>query len=163
MASYASGNDSYVLFKLAGATYALRSDDIQQLEMVGEPTPVPNASPFVEGVVSVRGQVIPAVNLRARFGFPRAPHDMRSRLVVIRARGRTVGLIVDSASEFALIPGDAIQPPPDEVTGLSGRYLRGLAHRGDQLILVLDAGELLTPEINPTPALTDGTLASAHV
>src|SRR5687767_6193273 len=152
MASHATGTDSYVLFQLAGATYALRSDDIQQLEMVGETTPVPNAPSFVEGVVSVRGQVIPAVSLRARFGFPKAPHDMRSRLVVIRARGRTVGLVVDSASEFATIPADSIQPPPEEVTGLSGRYLRGLAHRGDRLILVLDAGELLTPETTPIPA-----------
>jgi purine-binding chemotaxis protein CheW len=163
MTSQASGSDTYVLFELAGATYAFRSDEVQQLEMVGEPTAVPNAPPYVDGVVSVRGQVIPALNLRARFGFPRAPHDLRSRLVVLRARGRTVGLIVDSAREFAVIPADAIQPPPDGVTGLSGRYLRGLAHRGDRLVLVLDAGELLTPDITPAPAPADATLGRASV
>ena len=149
MAIHASGSDAYVLFELAGATYALRSDDIQQLEMVSEPTPVPNAPPFVEGVISVRGQVIPAVSLRARFGFPKAPHDMRSRLLVVRTQGRTVGLIVDSAREFAAIPADSIQPPPEGVTGLSGQYLRGLAQRGDRLVLVLDAAALLDQEAHP--------------
>src|SRR5689334_8439241 len=99
----ASGADSYVLCELAGTTYALRSDDIEQLEMVGHLTPVPNAPAFVDGVTSVRGRVIPAVNLRARFGFDRVPHDLRSRLVVVRAGGRAVGLIVDNAREFAAI------------------------------------------------------------
>ena len=60
------------------STRLVRSDDVVQLEMVAEPTPVPNAPPFVDGVVSVRGQVIPAVSLRARFGFARAAHDLRS-------------------------------------------------------------------------------------
>ena len=148
MAAKASGTDSYVLFELAGATYALRSDDIQQLEMVGAPTPVPNAPAYVEGVVSVRGQMIPAVNLRVRFGFERSEHDVRSRLLVVRAQGRTVGLIVDSAREFASIPPDAILPLPDGLTELSGRYLRGIAHRGDRLVLIVDIRELL--DINMT-------------
>lgn len=148
-ATHASGTDSYVLFELAGATYALLSDDIQQLEMVGQPTPVPNAPSYVEGVVAVRGQVIPAVNLRARFGFPATPHDVRSRLLVIRAQGRTVGLIVDSAREFASITPDEVLPLPEGLTGLSGRYLRGIAHRGDRLMLVVDIRELLEIDANP--------------
>jgi purine-binding chemotaxis protein CheW len=155
MASHASGSDSYVLFELAGATYALRSDDVVQLEMVGTPTPVPNAPAFVEGVVSVRGQVIPAVSLRARFGFARAEHDLRSRLIVVRSQGRTVGLVVDSAREFASIPPDAIRPLPEGVGGLSGHYLRGVAQRGERLMLVVDVPELLALDVvpaDPVPA-----------
>jgi len=147
MVTHVSGSDSYVLFELAGATYALRSDDIQQLEMPGAPTPVPNAPPFVDGVVSVRGQVIPAVNLRARFGFPRVEPDVRSRLVVIRGGGRTVGLLVDGAREFADIPPDAVKPLPEGIGGLSGRYLRGIAHRGDRLLLVVDVQQLLAIDV----------------
>ena len=139
----ATGTDSYVLCEVAGATYAVRSDDILQLEMVGEPTPVPNAPAHVDGVVSVRGQVIPAVSLRARFGFPRAPHDLRSRLVVVRARGRTVGFVVDSAREFASVPPESIRPVPEGIGGMSGRYLRGIAQRGERLLLVVDVAELL--------------------
>lgn len=139
----ASGADSYVLCELAGATYALRSDDIEQLEMVGQLTAVPNAPSFVDGVTSVRGRVIPAVSLRARFGFDRAPHDLRSRLIVVRSGGRSVGLIVDSAREFAGIPVEKIQPPPEGLADMSSRYLRGMAHLGDRLVLILDVAELL--------------------
>ena len=137
------GGEPHILFELAGAIYALRSRDIQQLEMVGAITPVPNAPPAVAGVVSVRGQAIPALDLRARFGFPAAERGLRSRLIVARNEGRTVGLIVDSAREFAAIPADAIQPPPEAVAGLSGHYLEGIAHLDDRLILVLDIAELL--------------------
>ena len=143
MVVMASGNDSYVLCELAGTTYALRSDDIEQLEMVGRFTPVPNAPAFVDGVTSVRGRVIPAISLRARFGFERAEYDLRSRLVVVRAFGRSVGLIVDNAREFVSIPSNAIQPPPEGLSDVSGRYLRGMAHLGERLILILDVPELL--------------------
>jgi purine-binding chemotaxis protein CheW len=139
----ASGSDSYVLCELAGTTYALRSDDIEQLEMVGQLTPVPNSPSFVDGLTSVRGRVIPVVSLRARFGFERTSVDLRTRLVIIRSGGRSVGLIVDSAREFAAIPEGAIQAPPDGLSEMTSRYLRGMAHIGERLVLVLDVVELL--------------------
>jgi purine-binding chemotaxis protein CheW len=165
MTTLASGNDSYVLFELAGATYALRSDDIQQLEMVSEPTPVPNAPPWVDGVVSVRGQVIPAVSLRARFGFPRVAHDVRTRLVIVRSGGRTVGFIVDGAREFARIPPDSIGPLPEGVGGMSGRYLRGIAQKNERLMLVVDVAELLADEAAPAAAVppAEGSASSDSV
>jgi purine-binding chemotaxis protein CheW len=153
----ASGADSYVLCELAGTTYAVRSDDIEQLEMIGQLTPVPNAPPFVEGVTSVRGRVIPAVNLRARFGFDRQVHDLRSRLIVVRLESRSVGLIVDNAREFAAIPEKDIQPPPEGLVDLRTRYLRGIAHLGERVVLVLDVNELLrVTEV--APALSSETL-----
>lgn len=147
----ASGSDSYVLCELAGTTYALRSDDIEQLDMVGQLTPVPNSPSFVDGLTSVRGRVIPAVSLRARFGFDRAAHDLRTRLVIVRSAGRSVGLIVDSAREFATIPEAAVQPPPEGLSEMTSRYLRGMAHLGDRLVLLLDVVELLqmTDVANP--------------
>jgi purine-binding chemotaxis protein CheW len=160
MTTTPSEAESYVLFELAGATYALPSRHIQQLEMVGAPTPVPNAPPFVDGVVSVRGQVIPAVSLRARFGFPRVPHDIRSRLVIVRAHGRTVGLIVDSAREFANVTPDAIKPLPEGIGGMSGRYLRGIAQHGERLLLMVDVIELLDTEDQPTDEVVAQAAAS---
>jgi chemotaxis signal transduction protein len=142
MSLSATGSDSYVLCEVAGATYAVRSDDIEQLEMVGHTTPVPNSPSYVDGVTSVRGRVVPVVSLRARFGFERVPPDLRSRLIVIRSQGRSVGYVVDSAREFAAIPSDAIQPPPEGLADLSTQYLHGVAQQGDRLIFVLDVPEL---------------------
>jgi purine-binding chemotaxis protein CheW len=150
--------EPFILFELAGATYAVRSGEVQQLEMVGDITPVPNAPRFVDGVVSVRGQVVPVVNLRARFGFARAPFDLRSRLLVVRRDGRTVAFAVDSAREFARISASAVQPPPEGISGLNGRYLEGLAHLGERLVLILDMTDLFSPDgaevIPPSPADT---------
>jgi purine-binding chemotaxis protein CheW len=139
----------FILFELAGATYALPSDDIQQLDMVGAITPVPNAPSFVDGVVAVRGQVVPVVNLRTRFGFARAPLGVRSRILVVRSGGRTVGVLVDAAREFALIPGSAIRPPPEGISTINGRYLQGMAQLGERLVLVLQVADLFDPDADP--------------
>jgi len=134
---------SFILFELAGTTYAVASRVVQQMEMVERITPVPNAPPYVDGVVFTRGQVVPAVNLRARFGFQRVPYDLKTRLVVLAAEGRTVGVIVDSAREFITLPKASIQPPPEAVTGLSGKYLDGIATVDGRMLLVLDVREIL--------------------
>jgi purine-binding chemotaxis protein CheW len=143
MSHAAGGSTPYILFELSGTTYAVPAGLVQQMEMVERITPVPNAPPFVDGVVFARGQVVPALNLRVRFGFERIPYDLRTRLVVLADDGRTVGLIVDSAREFLSIPAASIQPPPEAVSGLSGKYLAGIANVGDRLILILEVGEIL--------------------
>lgn len=137
-------SESYILFELAGTTYALKSQEVKHMELIEQVTPVPNAAPFVEGVVFSRGQVIPAINLRVRFGFPRQQHTARSRLIVIDTGQRSVGLIVDSAREFRNLPAESIQPPNESIAGLSGKYLRGIAIVGERLILLLDIKEVLT-------------------
>jgi purine-binding chemotaxis protein CheW len=135
--------EPFVLFELAGTTYGVRSRFVQQMEMIEHITPVPNAPAAVEGVVLARGQVIPALNLRVRFGFERIPFDLRSRLMVVNHGERTLGLIVDTAREFLRIPGEAIEPPPEAITGLSGRYLEGIATVKGRMILVLNLAEVI--------------------
>ena len=138
--------EPFILFELAGTTYGVRSRFVQQIEMMDDVASVPNAHPAVEGVALVRGQVIPAMNLRTRFGFERIQRDLRSRLVVINTGSRVVGLIVDTAREFIKIPADAIEPPPDALTGLSGRYLEGIASIGERMILILNLDAVLDLE-----------------
>jgi purine-binding chemotaxis protein CheW len=87
--------------------------------------------------------VVPAVNLRVRFGFERAPYDVRSRLLIVQSGGRSVGLVVDEAREFAHIPASAVQPPQESMTELSGQYIEGLASLAGRLIVVLNLGRLL--------------------
>jgi purine-binding chemotaxis protein CheW len=138
--------ETYILFEVAGTTYGVNSRDVQQMEMIEHITALPNAPKFVEGVVFTRGLVIPAINLRARFGFERVPHTPRSRLIVTKHNQRMVGLIVDSAREFMSIAAEAMQPPPDSMADLSGKYLKGIVTVGDRIVLVIDLEEVLSAE-----------------
>jgi purine-binding chemotaxis protein CheW len=146
--------ETFILFELAGTTYGVRSRDVQHIEMVEHLTPVPNAAHSVEGVVFSRGEVIPALNLRARFGFEKIPHDLRTRLVVVQAEGRSVGLVADSAREFIRIAAEAIQPPHETITGLSGKYLEGIATLDGRIVLILNLEEVINIAelISPAPA-----------
>lgn len=164
LAAPANGGDAYVLCDVAGTAYAVDTREVEQLEMVGTLTGVPNAPAYVDGVTSSRGKVIPVVNLRARFGFPRAPGDTRARIIVTRVHGRVVGLLVDSAREFARIPPDAVQRAPDALDA-AAPYLRGVAHLGERLVLVLDIPALLgttaTPALPVSAPSASGTLPAA--
>ncbi|MDY3559970.1 chemotaxis protein CheW [Gemmata sp. JC673] len=135
--------EPYVLFELAGTAYAIPSAAVQRMEMVEQVTPVPNAPAFVDGVVFSRGQVVPAMSLRGRFGFPRRGYDAATRLIVVAHGDRTVGLIVDSAREFVTIPADAVRPPPEGMAGTSGNYLGGIATVGGRVVLILSVAEVL--------------------
>jgi purine-binding chemotaxis protein CheW len=134
---------SYILFGVAGTSYAIRSDQVLHMEMVEHVTPVPNAPPYVEGVVFSRGQVVPVINLRARFGFDRAGLDLRTRLLVVQDEGRRLGLLADDAREFISIADAAIQPPNEAIGGLSGNYVEGIATLGERIVLILSVRDVV--------------------
>jgi chemotaxis signal transduction protein len=134
---------SYIVFGVAGTAYAVPSHQVQHMEMVEEITPVPNAPPFVEGVVFSRGQVVPVINLRARFGFDRTAINQRARLLVIQHGTRIVGLLVDEAREFLTIAEGAIHPPNEAIGNLSGSYLDGVATLGQRIVLILNIREVV--------------------
>jgi len=150
-AEAAAGARTYIVFSVAGTTYALPSAEVRHMEMVEDVTRVPNAPEFVDGVVFSRGEVVPVVNLRARFGFERAAHDLRSRLIVVQAEARQVALLVDGAREFVSIPDAVVQPPHEAIAGMSGRYVQGIASVGGRLILILGLDRILN-FADPLPA-----------
>ena len=134
---------TYVLFGVAGTSYAIRSQQVLHMEMIDSVTAVPNAPGFVQGVVFSRGQVVPVINLRSRFGFERVPLDVRSRLLVVQHDGRSLGLLADEAREFIAIAESSIQPPNEAIGGLSGNYIEGVATLGDRIVLILNIREVV--------------------
>jgi len=134
---------TYILFGVAGTTYAVPSPQVQHIEMVEQITPVPNAAHAVEGVVFSRGQVVPVINLRARFGFDRAAINQRSRLLVVQHGTRNIGLLADEAKEFVTIADASIHPPGEAIGNLSGSYLNGVATLGERVVLILDVREVV--------------------
>ncbi len=135
--------EPFILFQVAGTTYGVRSAFVQQVEMVENITPVPNTLPFVEGIVFLRGQVVPVINLRERFGLEKIPYDVQTRLIVINLEGRVVGMTADLAREFVQVDENEIKLPPDSLTGPSVAYLEGIVSLQERLVLVVNLARLL--------------------
>jgi len=136
-------SNHFILFTVAGTTYALPSQQIAHVDMIEQVTRVPNAAPYVDGVVFSRGQIVPAINMRARFGFERVAFDLRARFLVATPGGRSVGLLVDTCREFLTIDPSAIHAPADALSGVSAQYIAGIATIGDRMIVILNLEQLL--------------------
>jgi purine-binding chemotaxis protein CheW len=147
-----TSGESYILFSVADTTYAVRSEEVRHLEMIDQITAEPNASRDVEGVVFSRGQIVPVINLRTRFGFERIEHDLGTRLLVVQVRDRWVGLLVDRAREFVRIPASAIQAPGHAMA--DAKYLEGVATIGERLVLLVRVEMLLEGSVLERPAAT---------
>lgn len=138
--------EPYIVFKVAGSSYGVRSTQVQQVGMIENVTFVPNAPAFIEGIVYLRGQVVPVISLRRRFGLEKIPYDLQSRLVVTSLENRVVGLAVDSAREFITLTEAQIQPLPENLAALPIEYLEGVVSLNGRLILLIDLAQLLKYE-----------------
>ncbi len=147
-----TASTTYILFELEGSTYGLRSEDVQHIEMLEHVTPVPNTAPAVDGVVFSRGRVVPALNLRVRFGLPRTAPTPRTRLIFLKVQQRIVALVVDAAREFRAIPAEAIRPVAEALHGIEGNYVRGVATLKDRIVFLLDVAAVLRVEETLVPA-----------
>jgi purine-binding chemotaxis protein CheW len=138
-----SNHSSFVLFELAGNTFGVRSQAVQSVEMVDHITVIPNSVPFLEGLTFTRGKVVPTINLRIRFGLPRIPVDLRARMLVVRSRDRTAGMLVDSAREFLSITSAVMRPAEEAIAGVGARYLEGIATLANRSVLILNVEEII--------------------
>ena len=130
----------HILFTLEETTYALSVDQVRQVEMVERVTPVPTSPSYVLGVTSLRGQVLPVIDLRRRLGLPERPPDHHCRLLVVEWKNRVVALVADSATEFRDIDPATIMNAPEDV---EGDLVNQLVHVGERTILLLDLDKVL--------------------
>ncbi len=136
----------FLVFRLGDDEYALPIENVDEVAAVPETIArVPKTPNFLEGVISLRGEVVPVVDQRRRFEMPKSETREGRRLVVVRTERHRAGLIVDSVSEVLSVPQAAIKPAPD-LTGEINRLVSGVAHRArdGRLVLLLEPGELLT-------------------
>ncbi|MFN3396063.1 MAG: chemotaxis protein CheW [Thermodesulfovibrionales bacterium] len=135
-----------VTFKLGDEEYGIDILKVQEINRMTDITSMPKAPFSVEGVINLRGKVIPVVNLRKRFGLNLKEIDLQSRIIVVDI-GSTVGLIVDSVSEVLRISSDTIEPPPLITGGIGSEYILGIGKLEDRLIILLDIDKLLSEGI----------------
>jgi len=143
--------EPWVVFTLAGESFALPVSHVREILRVGTVTRVPHAPRPVRGVTDIRGHVLPVVDLRLRIGLPEGPVEERSRILVLDSFGRLIGLLVDSVEQIRRIPRSGIAPPPPDILTDSSYYLLGVHHlEGDQKFLILlDVDQILLVRESP--------------
>lgn len=132
-----------VSFKLGAEEFAIDILLVQEINRIVDITMVPKAPAFVEGVINLRGKIVPILDLRKRFGFPKADTTDQSRIIVVDVQGRVLGLVVDSVSEVLRIPAHILDPPPSLMAGVSASYIKGVGKIQDRLLILLDLGKVL--------------------
>lgn len=135
--------EQLVVFQLAGETYGVDIGCVQEIIRMQPVTTVPRTPSFVEGVINLRGRIIPVIDLRKRFGLPLAEATASSRIIVVEVSGLVVGLIVDSVSEVLRLPQEDIEPTPPIVAGVDTAYLKGVGKWNDRLVILLDVAKVL--------------------
>lgn len=117
---------------------------VQEIIRTMDITKVPRAPEFVEGVVNLRGKVIPILDLRKRFGMSERKYDSRTRIIVIELDGVIVGFIVDSVSEVLRIQADTVEEPPAIVSGIDSEFISGVGKLSDRLLILIDLDRLMS-------------------
>jgi purine-binding chemotaxis protein CheW len=127
-----------VTFNLENEEYAVDILKVQEINRMREITRVPNTPAYVEGVINLRGKVIPVVNLRSKFSLDERENDTQSRIMIMDIQGITMGLVVDAVSEVLRIPSNIVEPTPPMASNISTEFIRGIAKLEDRLIILLD-------------------------
>lgn len=135
-----------VAFEVGAEHYGLEIRCIQEIDRVQPVTRVPQSLPFVEGVIHLRGAIIPVIDLAKRFGQPATVPDRRTRVIIASLRGQSVGFIVAAVTEVLPIATKAIGPAPPLTFERSGRFVSGMVRVGERLISILSLDRLLSSE-----------------
>ncbi|QQE75662.1 chemotaxis protein CheW [Brevibacillus composti] len=133
-----------ILFQMGNEYYGL---PISLVKEIIKPLPVtrfPKSPPYVEGVIDLRGRILPIINLRIMFGLEPLPLTEESRFVDLQMEGLNIGIVVEAVSEVMHIPSSLIEPAPPIVAGVDGKFLSGIARMQDKLVMLLDVDEIFS-------------------
>jgi len=144
--SSAQGEDVELLsFRIGDHEYSVDIMSVREIRGWTKATSLPHAPHYVDGVINLRGTVLPVVDLARRLGLESGAPSERSVIIVIDLDGRTVGVRVDAVSDILSIPSEAMQPPPELLNDSTGRFVRGLIIIEDRMVRVLDLEAVLPP------------------
>jgi len=144
--SEVTGTMQLVSFRLANELYGIEITKVREIILITEITRIPQTPHYVKGLINLRSTVIPVIDLRALFGLPEGEMTDESRIMVLQASGRTIGIVVDAVSEVLRVKQDQIAPPPPTVAKLGREYLTGLVKLDKQLLILLDIDKILSDE-----------------
>lgn len=135
-----------VVFKLEKEEFAVDIHQVKEVLKMSRVTPLPQSAHYIEGVINLRGEVIPVVDLRKRFELPEGERAEQTRIIIVEIQDSNVGLIVDSVSEVLRLSSSAIQSPPERVAGTRTDLIKGVGKVADRLLIVLNLDKILATE-----------------
>jgi len=133
-----------VSFKISNEEFGVDILCVQEINRMLQITKMPNTPEFIEGVINLRGRVIPVLDLRVKLGMPRIEHDKNTRIIVVEIKGKTIGFIVDEVSEVLRIPKSITEAPPEMVGGINSDFITSIGKLDDRLLILLDLEKILT-------------------
>lgn len=140
-----SRTQQLVVFRVAGEAYGVDIYQVREIIRVPEITKVPKTPGYVEGIINLRGGVIPVLDLRRRLGMDSQGATRDARIVIVELAHQQVGMLVDGVSEVLRIEAEHIEPPSPYIASAEAQFVTGIARLNDALILVLDLNLLLEP------------------
>lgn len=138
--------NQYVIFQIGNEEFGLKILQTKEIHPYTKITRVPNAPHFVKGVINIRGEIIPVVDLRDRFDLDEAAVQKNTKIIAVLVRDYLVGFLVDSVKEVLWIDDNAIEPPPSVAGGIEKEYLNGVGKIDDRLIVILNIEKVLNLE-----------------
>jgi purine-binding chemotaxis protein CheW len=132
-----------VSFNIGDEEFGVDILRVQEINRTLAVTRVPNVPEYVDGVINLRGRVIPIVDLRRRFGMKRKEHDKHTRIIVVDLEGQTLGFVVDAVKEVLRIPRSVTEPPPHLIGGVRDEYITAVGKLDDRLLILLDLDKVL--------------------
>lgn len=135
-----------VSFKIGNEEFGVDILNVQEINRMTQITKVPNAPDYVEGVINLRGRIIPVIDLRARIGVGRKENDKNTRIVVVEIQNTTIGFIVDAVKEVLRIPSEITEAPPEITTGVDSEFIKAVGKLEDRLLILLDLERILSSD-----------------
>ena len=136
--------EQLVVFELASEHYGVDIGAVNTIIRMQEITSIPGAASYVDGVINLRGSIIPVIDLKKRFALPASGHTKASRIVVVEAGGQMIGMTVDAVAETLRLPSNTIEPPSPVISSVDSDYLRGVGKQEGRLVILLDLDKVLT-------------------
>ncbi|AGL49644.1 chemotaxis protein CheW [Thermotoga maritima MSB8] len=135
-----------VTFKLGNQVFGVDIMKVESIVEVEKIVPVPETAEYIEGVMNLRGKIIPVVNLRKKFKMPDMEDKKRAKIIVSMVKNTLIGFLVDDVSEVLTLTESDIEQPPQNLAGKGKNYILGLAKVRDDIVIILNIEEVLTSE-----------------
>ncbi|MFW6137533.1 MAG: chemotaxis protein CheW [Spirochaetota bacterium] len=140
-------NKQIIRFKVGAEEYGVEIMRVKEVIRIKQITQLPKTPSFVKGVINLRGDVIPVIDLREKFGLSEGSYSGMTRVIVVEVEGKSIGMVVDEVRQVLRIPSGQIEPPPALAGGLSGEFLEGVGKQPeDRLVILLSIDRILTTE-----------------